>query len=97
MKSIDFTLRKVWVGNDDELREKVVKKLAEYNIIISGSACCKGKFSCLWIPGPKSAFGTYDQNYSKQEFDKEKHISNSTHKELSIEELLDEQVAYQIY
>ncbi len=92
MKSIDITLRKIWVGDDSELREKVVKKLAEYNITLSSSACCNTNFSCLWIPSKDSTFGTYDQNYTKKQFNEA-----TVHKELSVEELLDEQVAYQIY
>lgn len=86
MKSIDFTLRKIWVGNDPELREKVVEKLATYGITISASACCKDNFSCLWIPSKMSTFGTYGQDYSKADFDG--HKESAPHTELTVEELL---------
>ena len=96
MKDVDFNIRKIWVGNDSELRKKVVSKLAEYGITISPHACCRDEFSCIWISGPGATFGTYDQNYKKIDFDKNVTGVNSPHTELSVEELLEE-VNYQIY
>lgn len=96
MKSIDFNFRKVWIGNNPELLQRVVEKLSEYGITVSSCACCKlgDNPSCLWINSKTSTFGTYNQQFTREQFEKP---TDAGHTELTVQELLEEEVLYEIY
>lgn len=97
MKSIDFTHRKIWIGNNPELLQRVIEKLSEHGITVSASACCKleDNPSCLWISSKNFTFGTYGQNFRREDFEKNK--ESTLHTELTVQELLEEELAYEIF